>query len=92
MAKRRTLRGIFWMLDNGAEWRDLPRKFGSKSTVHRWFAKWVAEGVLENVLRSAGRLVETRGGYRLYECFIDATFLKARAAAMAWASHASEKA
>jgi len=76
--KRRTLRGIFWMLDNGAKWKDLPREFGSKSTVHRWFAKWVAEGVFENLLRSAGRLVETRGGYRLYECFIDATFSKAR--------------
>ena len=39
--KRKTLRGIFWMLDNGAKWKDLPPEFGSKSTVHRWFAKWV---------------------------------------------------
>jgi transposase len=76
--KRRTLRGIFWMLDNGAKWKDLPRRFGSKSTVHRWFARWVADGVFERLLQSAGRLVETRGGYRLYECFIDATFSKAR--------------
>ncbi|TWT45686.1 hypothetical protein RAS1_21150 [Phycisphaerae bacterium RAS1] len=35
--KRRTLRGIFWILDNGAKWKDLPSEFGSKSTVHRWF-------------------------------------------------------
>jgi len=76
--KRRTLRGIFWMLDNGAKWKDLPPEFGSKSTVHRWFARWVADGVFERLLQSAGRLVETRGGYRLYECFIDATFSKAR--------------
>src|SRR6476660_931017 len=76
--KRRTLRGIFWMLDNGAKWKDLPREFGSKSTVHRWFAAWVAVGVFETLLRSAGRLVEERGGYRLYECFIDATFSKAK--------------
>ncbi|MBK9120262.1 MAG: transposase [Phycisphaerales bacterium] len=27
--KRRTLRGIFWMLDNGAKWKDLPREFGA---------------------------------------------------------------
>jgi hypothetical protein len=46
--------------------------------VHRWFAKWVADGVFERLLQSAGRLVETRGGYRLYECFIDATFSKAK--------------
>ena len=29
------------------------------------------------VMRKAGHCVEKRGGYRLYECFIDATFSKA---------------
>ncbi|MGF1632804.1 MAG: transposase, partial [Phycisphaerae bacterium] len=32
--KRRVIRGIFWVLDNGAKWKDLPPEFGSKSTVH----------------------------------------------------------
>jgi transposase len=36
MDERDVLRGIFWILDNGAKWKDLPR-FGSKSSVHRWF-------------------------------------------------------
>jgi len=76
--KRKALRGIFWILDNGAKWKDLPRKFGSKSAVHRWFSTWVKAGVFEALMRDAGRLVEERGGYRLYECFIDATFSKAR--------------
>lgn len=76
--KRQALRGIFWILDNGAKWKDLPRKFGSKSAVHRWFSTWVKAGVFEALMRDAGRLVEERGGYRLYECFIDATFSKAR--------------
>jgi transposase len=34
--KRPILRCIFWMLDNGAKWKDLPAEFGSKSTEHRW--------------------------------------------------------
>ncbi|HKQ49865.1 MAG TPA: IS5 family transposase [Phycisphaerae bacterium] len=76
--KRRLVRGIFWMLDNGAKWKDLPRRFGSKSTVHRWFQKWTNEGVFENVMREAGRCVEEGDGYRVYECFIDGTFCKAR--------------
>jgi transposase len=76
--KRKVVQGIFWILDNGAKWKDLPRQFGTKSTVHRWFQKWVAEGVFEKVLRDAGRCVAERNGYRLYECFIDATFSKAR--------------
>ncbi len=66
------------MLDNGAKWKDLPRRFGTKSTVHRWFQKWVTEGVFENVMQAAGRCVEKGEGYRVYECHIDGTFCKAR--------------
>jgi transposase len=76
--KARVLRGIFWILDNGAKWKDLPREFGAKSAVHRYFQRWVAEGVFEGLLRDAGRVVEERGGFRLYECFIDGTFAKAK--------------
>jgi len=76
--KRQVLRGIFWVLDNGAKWKDLPAAFGSKSTVHRWFKRWVEEGVFEQLMREAGRCVEARGGYKLYECFVDGTFSKAK--------------
>lgn len=76
--KRNAVRGIFWMLDNGAKWKDLPAEFGSKSSVHRWFQTWVRAGVFETIMRDAGQLVEDRGEYRLYECFIDGTFSKAR--------------
>jgi transposase len=76
--KKKVIRGIFWILDNGAKWKDLPRDFGSKSTVHRRFQAWVRDGVFENIMRQAGRCVEEQGGYRLYECFIDGTFAKAK--------------
>lgn len=76
--KRQAIAGIFWILDNGAKWKDLPRRFGSKSAVHRHFQRWVRDGVLEDLMREAGRLVEDRGQYRLYECFIDGTFAKAK--------------
>jgi transposase len=76
--KRQVLRGIFWILDNGAKWKDLPAEFGSKSTVHRWFKKWVEEGLFEELMRTAGRCVEEKDGFKLYECFIDGTFSKAK--------------
>ncbi len=78
MDKRQALRGIFWVLDNGAKWKDLPRHFGAKSSVHKYFTLWTRAGVFEGIMQDAGQLVEERGGYRLYECFIDATFSKAR--------------
>ena len=76
--KRKVIQGIFWMLDNGAKWKDLPAAYGAKSTVHRWFKRWTEQGVFERLMRTAGRCVEKRGGYRLYECFIDGMFAKAR--------------
>jgi transposase len=76
--KRRVIRGIFGILDNGAKWKDLPAEYGSKSTVHRWFKKWGEEGVFEAIRRDAGRCVEEREGYKLYECFIDGTFAQAK--------------
>lgn len=62
--KRDALRGIFWILDNGAKGKDLPRQFGSNSAVHRRFTTWVKAGVFERLMRDAGRCVEERGGYR----------------------------
>jgi transposase len=76
--KKKVIRGIFWILDIGAKWKDLPAEFGSKSTVHRWFKKWTEDGIFEQIMRDAGRLIDERDGFRLYECFIDGTFSKAR--------------
>ncbi|MFO0837455.1 MAG: transposase [Phycisphaerae bacterium] len=62
-----------------AKWKDLPREFGAKSAVHRYFQRWVRDGIFERILRQAGRAVaEERDGFKLYECFIDGTFAKAR--------------
>lgn len=76
--KRKMVQGIFWILDNGAKWKDLPSEFGPKSTVHDWFHRWAEAGVFERIMRRAGRCVEKRDGFKLYECFVDATFSKAR--------------
>ena len=73
--KRQAIAGIFWSLDHGAKWKDLPKEFGPKSTVHRWFRRWVEAGVFEELLRTAGACVEEQGGFKLYECFVDGGLL-----------------
>ena len=37
---RLMLNGILWILGTGALWRDLPERFGSCKTVHRYFSEW----------------------------------------------------
>lgn len=76
--ERQAIRGIFWILDNGAKWKDLPPEFGTKSSVHRAFQRWVAMGSLEALLAEVGSMVEERSGFKLYECYIDGTFSKAK--------------
>lgn len=76
--RRKAIAGIFWILDNGAKWKDLPAEYGTKSSVHRAFQRWVAGGAFEELLAEVGGRVEERGGFKLYECFIDGTFAKAR--------------
>lgn len=64
--------------DNGAKWKDLPAEFGSKSAVHRWFQKWVQDGTFALLMAEAGEVVHEKRGFKLYECFIDGTFAKAK--------------
>ncbi len=39
--------GLIWLARTGAQWAQLPREFGPKSTVHERFTEWTASGALE---------------------------------------------
>ncbi len=42
---RRVLNGIFWVLRSGAPWRDLPERYGLRTTCYNRFARWRQAGV-----------------------------------------------
>ena len=46
---RRVLDGVIYRMRSGVQWHQLPRCFGAKSTVHGWFQRFVADGVLEGI-------------------------------------------
>ena len=39
--------GLIWLARTGAQWSQLPRTFGPKSTVHERFSEWIETGALE---------------------------------------------
>ncbi|MBA2521556.1 MAG: transposase, partial [Chloroflexia bacterium] len=39
--------GLIWLARTGAQWSQLPREFGPKSTAHERFSEWIATGALE---------------------------------------------
>jgi transposase len=43
------LNGILFRMRTGCQWEQLPRTFGPKSTVHDWFQRWCAGGVMERI-------------------------------------------
>jgi transposase len=74
--------GILWILKTGAQWKELPDRYGSYQTVHRRYREWVTRGVFEEVLKRLAQDLESRGGISLEECFIDGTFASAKKGAL----------
>lgn len=72
---KKALAGIFFIMENGAKWRNLPKEFGTKSTVHRKFTFWRRQGIFEAILQKINVLEDDRKAE--YKLFIDAVSVKA---------------
>ena len=46
---RKAINGIIFRMRSGCQWDQLPRKFGPKSTVHGWFQRWCAGGIMQRI-------------------------------------------
>jgi len=49
---RRVLNGIFWVLRSGAPWRDLPERYGPRTTCYNRFVRWRKAGVWDRLIDS----------------------------------------
>ena len=72
---RRVLNGIFYILRTGAPWRDLPARYGPRTTVYNRYARWGERGVWKGIFEALAQ-----------ECddalvFIDASIVKAHRSA-----------
>jgi transposase len=59
--RRLMLNGIFWILGTGATWRDLPERFGSCKTVHRYFSEWRSQGVFAQIIEALQVKLDQQG-------------------------------
>jgi transposase len=48
---RRILDGVLYVLRTGCQWQAVPREYGSGSTLHRRFQRWVDRGCWEAIWR-----------------------------------------
>src|SRR6266511_4118479 len=75
---RRCLEGILWILWTGAQWSELPRRYGSPSTCWRRLKHWEETGVLLKLWRAFLAQLNDRQKLRWDECFADGSFVPAK--------------
>ena len=44
---RTVINGMFWVLNSGARWRDMPERYGKWQTVYGRYRRWVGEGLID---------------------------------------------
>jgi len=75
---RRTLNGILWILKTGAQWNELPDRYGSYPTCWRRLKAWEEDGTWKNIWE---RLISTlsKGDKLMLEVgMVDGTFAPAK--------------
>ena len=59
---RNVVNGIFYVLVTGAQWKAMPREFGSGSAIHSYYQEWVQSGLFEKLWRVALEEYDRRKG------------------------------
>jgi transposase len=57
---RRVLNGIFWVLRSGAPWRDLPERYGPRTTCYNRFVRWRKAGVWDRLMDAMTKAHDSR--------------------------------
>ncbi len=58
---RTTLNGVFWILNSGAPWRDMPSRYGRWESVYGRYRRWTREGLFDRVLHRLHLQLDTEG-------------------------------
>lgn len=56
---RMMLNGMLWMNHSGAQWRQLPKRYGPWQSVYSRFAKWRDEGIWEEIFSELNQEADT---------------------------------
>jgi transposase len=72
---RRTLNGILWVLRSGARWKDLPPRYGSRSTCHRRLQEWQDQGVWEQIRLKFLSTLDAQAKLDWSQAFLDGSFV-----------------
>lgn len=78
---RQMLNGILWILCSGAQWRDLPERYGPWKTVYQRFRQWRDDGTFDRILTRLHLHLREDGYMDLDTWMVDSTSIRATRAA-----------
>ena len=78
---RTTLNGIFWKLHTGAQWREIPERYGNWTSVYDRFNRWRGDGTIDRMLERLHLRLDETGRIDIDLWCVDATQIRASRAA-----------
>ncbi len=87
---RTLLNGMFWALNSGAQWRDMPERYGHWETVYGRYRRWTREGLFERILNALHVSLDEDGRIDWSVFDVDGSNIRAHRSA-AGAAKASKK-
>src|SRR5438105_15107920 len=89
---RITLNGIFWILHSGAQWREMPERYGNWKSVYDRFNRYRKNGMIDRILHRLQMKLDKEGRIDWDLWCIDGTNVRAsRSAAGALESKTTRK-
>ncbi len=71
---KKTLEAILWVLRTGAQWSELPPKYGSSATAWRRLKAWEENGVWKKIWKNLLATLSKADKLQLNVGFVDGTF------------------
>ncbi len=57
---RRVINGILWRFRTGSSWRDVPERYGPRTTLYNRFSRWRKAGVWDRLLDAVSKALRWR--------------------------------
>ncbi len=74
---RQVVNGLMWKLATGAQWRDLPERYGPWQIIYERFSRWRREGLFDRLLDRLRLKLNAEGLIDLDLWCIDSTSVRA---------------
>ena len=71
------LNGLFWKLHTGAQWRDIPERYGPWQTIYDRYVRWRRDGTWERVLQALQIRLDREGRIDWQQWSVDSTSIRA---------------